>query len=94
MRGQMRDQFGLNSDVTQPAVPGSAGISARDAYSKYKTRAHGFSRAEMPALPGTASARHSLNRGFRVCLMEEKRICVFCIPVKPTGRVTSDNNHY
>jgi hypothetical protein len=36
--------------------PGSAGIFARVACSKYFKRAHGVSRAEMPALPGKAFA--------------------------------------
>jgi hypothetical protein len=39
------------------SVPGSAGISARDACLKDTKRAHGISRAERPALPGTASKR-------------------------------------
>jgi hypothetical protein len=40
-------------DVARTAVPGSAGIFARDAFSTCNKRAHGVSRAEMPALPGT-----------------------------------------
>ncbi|MDR1010027.1 MAG: hypothetical protein LBM04_02675, partial [Opitutaceae bacterium] len=37
---------------SQLDYPGGAGIFARDAFSKYTKRAHGISRAEMPALPG------------------------------------------
>ncbi|MDR1010030.1 MAG: hypothetical protein LBM04_02690, partial [Opitutaceae bacterium] len=36
------------------SVPGSAGIFARDAFSRDTKQAHDVSRAEMPALPGTA----------------------------------------
>jgi hypothetical protein len=53
-------------------APGGAGIFARDEFSRYTKRAHGVSRAEMPALPGTDFARYLLNRGFRICLMEEE----------------------
>jgi hypothetical protein len=47
----MKNDF-IYRDVTQPANPGSAGIFARDACLKNIKRAHGVSRAEMPALPG------------------------------------------
>ncbi|MDR1011307.1 MAG: hypothetical protein LBM04_09335 [Opitutaceae bacterium] len=42
------------TDVTRPADFGSAGIFARDACLKDTKRAHGVSRAGMPALPGQA----------------------------------------
>jgi hypothetical protein len=53
------------------AASGNAGIFARDACSKDTKRAHGVSRAKMPALPGKVFALPSFNRGFRFCLVAE-----------------------